>query len=357
MVFEGNSAMAREIRACTEEDLGYQPGDPFAETVDEVNASGAHFQIGQHRPREGDERRPDRVGVPPADPVGQLRHRPDRASPVHLQGRQGLPVHDQPPQHVRGGHRRTRGRLRLRRRRHPQRLPAAEQRLGSRAGQPDEPELRRRSAVRPRLQPAPGALPGVLALRDARRSGAVVHRHDRHARRLRPRRHPRPDGEDGHQPATRRASTTRTATAGSAAGPTSRRTSTSTRAARSRRCADRVVGGCPGAACSGASTPRVRTRAAPLTSLDITPLDRKDIEMPDQDAHPTHDRPAPDDRHRRRRGARHRDRDRGDVRAVAEGEQDAAPSPTPSPRRTRSSAPPTGRRTAPPCTSRPSSTG
>ncbi|MGW9586202.1 glycoside hydrolase family 68 protein [Microbacterium sp. NPDC055455] len=45
MVFEGNTAMAREEAYCAEEDLGYQPGDPFAETVDEVNASGAPYQI------------------------------------------------------------------------------------------------------------------------------------------------------------------------------------------------------------------------------------------------------------------------------------------------------------------------
>ncbi|GAB3603875.1 glycoside hydrolase family 68 protein [Microbacterium aureliae] len=45
MVFEGNTAMARDEAYCTEEDLGYQPGDPFAETVEEVNASGAPYQI------------------------------------------------------------------------------------------------------------------------------------------------------------------------------------------------------------------------------------------------------------------------------------------------------------------------
>ncbi|MEU1972559.1 glycoside hydrolase family 68 protein [Microbacterium sp. NPDC019599] len=46
MVFEGNSAMPRETAACDEGDLGYQPGDPHAETVAEVNASGAPYQIG-----------------------------------------------------------------------------------------------------------------------------------------------------------------------------------------------------------------------------------------------------------------------------------------------------------------------
>lgn len=45
MVFEGNTAMPRDEAYCTEEDLGYQPGDPFAETAEEVNASGATYQI------------------------------------------------------------------------------------------------------------------------------------------------------------------------------------------------------------------------------------------------------------------------------------------------------------------------
>ncbi|WP_400995193.1 glycoside hydrolase family 68 protein [Agromyces sp. GXQ0307] len=45
MVFEGNTAMPREEAYCTEEDLGYQEGDPYAETVEEVNASGATYQI------------------------------------------------------------------------------------------------------------------------------------------------------------------------------------------------------------------------------------------------------------------------------------------------------------------------
>ncbi|MBM7503537.1 glycoside hydrolase family 68 protein [Agromyces aurantiacus] len=46
MVFEGNSAMDRDGARCTAEDLGYREGDPYAETVDEVNASGATYQIG-----------------------------------------------------------------------------------------------------------------------------------------------------------------------------------------------------------------------------------------------------------------------------------------------------------------------
>ncbi len=46
MVFEGNSAMPRVSAKCTAEDLGYQEGDPYAETVPQVNASGATYQIG-----------------------------------------------------------------------------------------------------------------------------------------------------------------------------------------------------------------------------------------------------------------------------------------------------------------------
>ncbi|WP_454151531.1 glycoside hydrolase family 68 protein [Microbacterium lacticum] len=46
MVFEGNSAMERESAQCTEEDLGYREGDPHAEDLDEVNASGATYNIG-----------------------------------------------------------------------------------------------------------------------------------------------------------------------------------------------------------------------------------------------------------------------------------------------------------------------
>lgn len=45
MVFEGNSAVARGERACTEEDMGYAPGDPHAETADEAMDMGAHFQM------------------------------------------------------------------------------------------------------------------------------------------------------------------------------------------------------------------------------------------------------------------------------------------------------------------------
>ncbi len=60
MVFEGNSAFVREqqyvdaaakagqntaLATCTEEDLGYEKGDPKAETVESVNQRGAYYQL------------------------------------------------------------------------------------------------------------------------------------------------------------------------------------------------------------------------------------------------------------------------------------------------------------------------
>lgn len=45
MVFEGNSGVRRGDRACTEEDMGYAPGDPHAETPDEVMDRGANLQM------------------------------------------------------------------------------------------------------------------------------------------------------------------------------------------------------------------------------------------------------------------------------------------------------------------------
>lgn len=45
MVFEGNSAVQRGDRACREEDLGYQPGDPQAENLNTVQDNGAHYQM------------------------------------------------------------------------------------------------------------------------------------------------------------------------------------------------------------------------------------------------------------------------------------------------------------------------
>ncbi len=47
MVFEGNSAMQRESARCTQEDLGYNDNDPYAETLDQVNNTyHAFYQIG-----------------------------------------------------------------------------------------------------------------------------------------------------------------------------------------------------------------------------------------------------------------------------------------------------------------------
>ncbi|GAA4419389.1 glycoside hydrolase family 68 protein [Actinokineospora soli] len=46
MVFEGNTAMQRESAKCDKADLGYRPGEPNAETVEQVNASGAPYFIG-----------------------------------------------------------------------------------------------------------------------------------------------------------------------------------------------------------------------------------------------------------------------------------------------------------------------
>lgn len=47
MVFEGNTGGTRgqlPEAACTAEDLGYKPGDPNAESLDEVNSAGAYLQ-------------------------------------------------------------------------------------------------------------------------------------------------------------------------------------------------------------------------------------------------------------------------------------------------------------------------
>lgn len=45
MVFEGNTAAPRGKRVCTEEDMGYRTGDPYAETAAEVMDRGAHYQL------------------------------------------------------------------------------------------------------------------------------------------------------------------------------------------------------------------------------------------------------------------------------------------------------------------------
>lgn len=44
MVFEGNTAVPRGARTCNEDDLGYRPGDPNAENLEDVLNSGATFQ-------------------------------------------------------------------------------------------------------------------------------------------------------------------------------------------------------------------------------------------------------------------------------------------------------------------------
>jgi levansucrase len=44
MVFEGNTAGNRGEYECKGEDLGYRPGDPQAESVTDVQNSGAHYQ-------------------------------------------------------------------------------------------------------------------------------------------------------------------------------------------------------------------------------------------------------------------------------------------------------------------------
>lgn len=45
MVFEGNTAVQRGERACTEADLGYQPGDPHAEDLQTVMDNNAHLHM------------------------------------------------------------------------------------------------------------------------------------------------------------------------------------------------------------------------------------------------------------------------------------------------------------------------
>ncbi|MDM4761959.1 glycoside hydrolase family 68 protein [Galbitalea sp. SE-J8] len=45
MVFEGNTATQRGSRACTAADMGYRPGDPYAEDPDTVMDDGANYQM------------------------------------------------------------------------------------------------------------------------------------------------------------------------------------------------------------------------------------------------------------------------------------------------------------------------
>ena len=46
MVFEGNTAQQRGSRSCTEADLGYQPGDPYAENLETVMDNNANLFMG-----------------------------------------------------------------------------------------------------------------------------------------------------------------------------------------------------------------------------------------------------------------------------------------------------------------------
>ena len=87
---------------CTEEDLGYRAGRPVRRD------RRAGQRLGRHATRSATSawrrRRTSELTewefLPP-DPVGQLRHRPDRASADLHEGRQVLPLHHQPPRHVR----------------------------------------------------------------------------------------------------------------------------------------------------------------------------------------------------------------------------------------------------------------
>ena len=267
MVFEGNSAMPRESAQCTEEDLGYRDGDPHAETVDEVNASGAPYQIGNiGLAKAKNDDLTEWEFLPPILSANCVTDQTERPQFVFKDGKSYLFTISHRGTFA-ARHRRPRGRLRLRRRRHPQRLPAAERRLGPRARQPDEPQLRRRPAVRTRLQPAPGPLPGVLALRDARRPGAVLHRHDRHARRLRARRHPRADREDRHR---RRHDERRLLLRERRARRLGRHPGEPRRQLRRQGASSRTNDGCPGAAGPGASA-RPAERGAMVSNTAPAP--------------------------------------------------------------------------------------
>ena len=82
MVFEGNSAMPRESATVRRGGPRLPRGRPVRRDGRGGQRLGRDLPDRQHRPREGEERRAHRVGVPAADPVGELRHRPDRASAV-----------------------------------------------------------------------------------------------------------------------------------------------------------------------------------------------------------------------------------------------------------------------------------
>ena len=104
MVFEGNSAMPRESATCTTR-TSATAGGPLRRDRRGGQRLGRDLPDRQRRSREGEEQGAHRVGVPAAHPVGELRHRSDRASADLHEGRQVLPLHHQPPRHVRERHR------------------------------------------------------------------------------------------------------------------------------------------------------------------------------------------------------------------------------------------------------------
>lgn len=198
MVFEGNTAVPRENQASTEEDLGYAEGDPEAESLADVLGSGATYQMAN-------------VGLAIATnaalteweflpPILSANCVTDQTETPDLHpGRSLLPVHHQSPRHLRCGDRRTRGGLRLRRERHQIGLPAGQPRERAGSGQPDQPQLSGRPAVRAGLQPGSEHLPVLLALRDAGWSRHLLHRRDRDHRGVRPWRLARADGAAEHR--------------------------------------------------------------------------------------------------------------------------------------------------------------
>ena len=199
MVFEGNTATVRGTPACTAEDLGYRPGDPYAEDLETVRNSNARLQMAN-------------VGLavatnddlsswkflPPILSANCVTDQTERPQIYMKDGKYYLFTISHRST-VRRGDRRARRRLRVRRQRHPQRLPARQPRVRTGGRQPDQPQLRHGVPVRPGLQPAPGDLPGLLPLRDARWAGAVVHRHRRHQGQLPTGWHARSDDQAEHR--------------------------------------------------------------------------------------------------------------------------------------------------------------
>ena len=81
MVFEGNTGGKRGDYKCKDEDLGYQPGDP-PRRIHEHRQHHHRCLVPdrQRGPGRRGQQGPDPVALPAADPVRQLRQRPDRAS-------------------------------------------------------------------------------------------------------------------------------------------------------------------------------------------------------------------------------------------------------------------------------------